>query len=115
VSIEIVRAHLDAAWNSDWDTLRRSVADNPRLIVRGGTSSHFEWDIAGLYRHISQAWDFVPGTVQLSEKPDGVVEAKFCLTNGGGWAKQVAGIYHVHEGRIYLVDVTDSIAVEGCC
>ena len=115
MSVEIVRAHLNAAWRSDWETLRQSLSERPQLTIRHDDWSHSEWEIGGLYRHISQAWDFMPGTVQLSEKANGVVEADMCLTNGGGWAKKVTGWYHVDGGRIDVVDLIDSNAVEGSC
>jgi hypothetical protein len=115
VSVDVVQAHLAAAWSSDWDTLRRSLADKPQLLIRSGERTHSELEIGGLYRFISQAWDFQPGTVQLSDKGDGVVEAQMCLTNGGGWVKKVAGRYHVVGNLIDVVDLTDTFAVEGSC
>ena len=111
----VVSAHLDAAWSFDWDKLRQSLSEDAQLIIRSGDRIHSESEIGGLYRHITQAWDFMPGTVWLNDKGEGIVQAEMSLTNGCGWAKKVAGVYRVSGNLIDLVDLTDGLAAEGSC
>jgi len=75
---------------------------------------HSEQEASGMYRNISQAWDFLPGTVDLSGRGNGLVEAEMYLTNGpnGGWAKKVRGEYRVVGERIDRLVLCDSPAFE---
>jgi hypothetical protein len=112
VMTDVVRAHLEAAWNFDWDALRNSLSDCAQLVLRD--APEFDWDISGLYRHITQAWDFLPGHVDLSDRGDGLVDAEMYLTNGpqGRWAKKVSGEYRVSGQRIDRIVLSDSLAFE---
>lgn len=105
--VELVRLHLEAVWTSDWAAVGQSLVDNPDLRVTTGQTIHSEWDIGGLYRFISQAWDFKPGNAQLSRHDDGIIRAKLYLTNGGEWAKKVEGDYRLVGDRIASVHFVD--------
>jgi hypothetical protein len=107
-AVELVARHLAAVWKSDWTLLRQSMSSEPELRVSHGDWSHNEWEIGGLYRHISQAWDFRPGEVNISDEGDGIVRAKMHLTNGGEWTKDVEGEYRVRGDRIDRIRLVDS-------
>ena len=107
-NVELVRRHLDAVWASDWASLRQSLADDAQLRVSSGDTVHSEWDIGGLYRFISQAWDFRPGEVQLSAHNNGIIRAELYLTNGGSWAKKVEGDYRFVGDRIASIHFVDT-------
>lgn len=107
---EIVSKHLSALWKSDWDALNQSLSRSPELILAAIEKSDVKWNIGTLYRHITQAWDFLPGEVHLSGYADGTVIAEMSLTNGHGWIKNVRGEYTVNEGRVCRIRLADSKA-----
>lgn len=106
--IDLVARHLAAVWESNWTELTRTVTRDAELQMSRGDWTCDEWDISGFYRYISQAWDFFPGEVQLSDKGDRIVHAKMRLTNGGSWSKEVEGEYRVNGDRIDRIQFVDS-------
>ena len=104
---EIVRRHLDALWRADWDALRRSLAPDAELRLGAG-GDPWPSDAAGLYRQVTQAWDFAPGAVLLAGEGGGIVAAEMRLTNGYGWRKIVPGEYCVEAGLVARISLTDS-------
>ena len=108
-AVEFVRHHLDTLWARDWAELERSIADDAELTVTHGDWAYSDWTVSSLYRHITQAWDFAPGEVRLSEGGDGVVAATMLLKNAG-YNKTVQGKYRVKGDRICSVWLVDSVA-----
>jgi hypothetical protein len=97
--VDLVAGQLSAVWTSDWAALRQTLCSDPELQISHGDWSQSEWEIGNFYRYISQAWDFMPGAVELSDEGDGIVQAKMRLTNGGGWQRTLrANIASVEIG-----------------
>ena len=108
IAVALVARHLAAGWKSDWDDLHRTLSPAAKLRISHGDWTHAELGIGNFYRHISQAWDFAPGDVKLSDSGDGIVQAKLRLTNGGDWVKEVEGEYRVSGDRIDSIHLIDN-------
>lgn len=72
----------------------------------GVDDDDWEWTLSTLYRHVSQAWDYVPEDVQLSDGDDGAVRARIRFTNGGA-VKVVEGRYRISGDCIDSIILTD--------
>jgi ketosteroid isomerase-like protein len=104
-SVEAVRQHLAALASYDFPALNGSVSTNVELRLIGETS--WKWELAGLYRFITQAWDFAVGDVQLADEGGGSVRVQIRFVNGD-WVKDVEGQYQVEMGRISLITLTNA-------
>ena len=102
--VEVVRKHLEAVADHDWDGVRRSMAANADLALEGITD--WEWDVTTLYRHITQAWDFTVADAQLVEGNRGAVTGMVVLVNGDR-RKEVACEYRVNLDRIVSIVLSD--------
>ena len=100
--VETVRRHLAALASYDWPALNGSVSANVELTLVGGAS--WKGELVGLYRFVTQAWDFSIGAVLIDER-DGVVRARIRLINGD-WVKDLEGEYRVAMGRISSIRLT---------
>lgn len=103
--VEVVRKHLAAVADYDWDGAKISMSANADLALDGVTD--WEWTIFTLYRNVTQAWDFTFAETQLSEGDDGVVTGVIRLVNHG-WVKGVMCKYHVTQDRIISITLADS-------
>ena len=79
------------------------MAPNAGLTVKGVVQG----DVTGLYRHITQAWDFTLADTRLSDEGGGAVRGVMLLVNGQ-WRKEVACEYQVARGRIASIALFDS-------
>ena len=103
--VEVVRQHLAALTSHDWPALHGSVSADVDLRLVGVAS--WKWELAGLYRSITQAWDFTIGDIQLIDEGEGAVRARIRLVNGD-WVKDVEGEYQVAMGRIASIRLTEA-------
>ena len=109
VAVDLVSRHLSAVWSYDWVEVRSSLASDAKLQISHDDWKNSEWDVVDFYRYISQAWDFAPGSVELSDRGEGIVQAHMQLTNGD-WAKDVEGEYRVSDDHINAIHLVDSRA-----
>jgi len=103
---EIVRDHIAALARSDWTALESTVSHPVQMKLVGVDDDDWEWTLSTLYRHVSQAWDYVPEDVQLSDGDDGAVRARIRFTNGGA-VKVVEGRYRISGDCIDSIILTD--------
>ena len=106
---EVVREHLAAVADYDWDGMNRSMSANADLTLHG--MPDWEWTIFALYRNVTQAWDFAVSDVQLSEGDDGVVTGVIRLVNHD-WTKDIVCKYQVTQDRIVSITLSDSAPVK---
>ena len=111
-AVNLVRRHLKAVWGFDWPEVARTVGPDPNLEISREDWTHSEWEVGNFYRHLSEAWDFFPGDVLLRDGENGIVLARLRLTNGGQWAKNLDGAYHVKDGRIASIRFVDTAAFQ---
>ena len=71
----------------------------------------WKWELAGLYRSMTQAWDFTIGDIELIDEGEGAVRARIRLVNGD-WVKDVEGEYQVVMGRIAAISLTETAPVK---
>jgi hypothetical protein len=109
-AVDLVARHLAAVWKYDWVELKETLSSKAELRVSHDAWTNSEWEIARLYRHISQAWDFSPSETHLFDRGDGIVQVKMRLTNGGDWAKDIEGDYRVRGDRIDRIQIVDGSA-----
>ncbi|MBO9501036.1 hypothetical protein [Brevundimonas sp. A19_0] len=102
---EVVREHLAAVADYDWDGAKRTMSANADLTLDGVTD--WEWTIFNLYRQVTQAWDFTVSAVRLSGGDDGVVTGMIRLVNHG-WIKDVRCRYQVTQDRIISITLFSS-------
>lgn len=103
--VEVVRKHLEVVADHDWDGVRRSMAANADLTLKGVAG--WEWEVTTLYRHITQAWDFTVADAQLVHRDRGAVTGMVVLVNGDR-RKEVACDYQVNLDRIVSIVLSDS-------
>ena len=103
--VEVVRDHLAAVADYDWDGVKRSMSPNVDLKLDG--VADWDWTFYTLYRNVTQAWDFTLADTQLSEGDDGAVTGVVRLINQG-WVKDVMCQYHVTQDRIVSITLSDS-------
>jgi len=108
----VVREHLRAVFAFDWEALENSLAAHVELNLGSASSVGQEITAAGLYRHISEAWNFYPMHTELSESEPGTVLATIELTNGGCYRKTIRGEYRVEGTRLSCIRLHDSAARE---
>lgn len=58
---EIVQGHIAALARYDWAALESTVSDKVQVGLVG--VEDWEWTLSTLYRHVSQAWDYIPEDV----------------------------------------------------
>lgn len=102
--VEVVRDHIAALARYDWAAMESTVSNNVQLELVG--VENWEWSLSTLYRHVSQAWDYMPEDVELSDQGDGIVHAVIRLASGGGSVKQIEGRYRISGGRIDSIILT---------
>ena len=107
--VEVVREHLAAVAEYDWDGVETSLSANAELTLGGVTD--WEWTISTIYRHVTQAWDFTIADKLISQGDDGLVTGVIRLVNHG-LVKDVVGEYHVAQDRIISITLSDSAAVK---
>lgn len=103
--VEVVRKHLAAVADHDWDGAKISMSGNADLALDGVTD--WEWTIFTLYRNVTQAWDFTFADTQLSEEDDGVVTGVIRMVKDG-WVKGVMCKYRVTQDWIISIPLADS-------
>lgn len=106
-ALEIVRGHLEALARHDWTSLGGSVSETVSLGVQG-VDSEWRWTLNGIYRFVTQAFDYWPDDVQLVDQGDGLVRAVLKLTNGLA-SKEVRGEYVVIDGAINVITLTNAL------
>ena len=105
VAVEVVRDHFAALARYDRAALESTASDKVQVRLVG--VEDWKWTLSTLYRHVSQAWNYMPEDVQLSDWGDGTVHAIIRLANGGGFVKQIEGWYCISGGRIDSIILTD--------
>jgi hypothetical protein len=109
-AIPLVQKHLKAVWAADWPALEKTVAAGAELTLIMGPTSTAELSVGGLYRHISQAWDFYPKRTELHEPTLGIVHASIELTNGGYYRKTVVGEFQAQGQQLVVIRLQDSLS-----
>ena len=102
--VEVVRLHLAALGRFDWAALQSSISEDAVLRLVG--LEGWDWAVGNLYRQVTQAWDYMPADVRLSDEGNGVVRAEIRLSNGGA-VKDIEGEYRVFRDRIEAIVLTD--------
>ncbi len=88
------------------------MTNDAELTLSNGQTCHSELSVGGLYRHVSQAWDFYPSKTELEELTPEIVKATLQLTNGGSYRKSIMGEYQLRGDRIKAIRLQDSTAAK---